>query len=353
MKKTTFLTIFFFSIIVSSQKKCNCLANLKWAIKTFEENDSGFQYIIDVKGQDLYKEYNYQFFDKSKGITSLELCSNLINEWLSFFRKGHKSFQIANQTLNQSNTHKTESYINIKLSEFKKYLTEKRNIDYEGIWESTSYTVAIKKIDNIYKGIIISDVNENWNKGEVKFYINTDFSGVYYMGDHSEYSFKKAQFFEKQILNMDGIYFKKIYPENKINNTDVKRYFDLINASTPNGFKINKETYLLRIPSFDLSYKEIIDNLIYKYINDINLSKNLIIDLRGNTGGANKSFEKLLPIIYTNPIRTIYWEHLSTVLNNKRWQRWLENPNLTEDNKSYLTKINNKLKNNLGKFVYI
>lgn len=45
-------------------QNCNCETNFDWVKKTFEENDAGFQYIIDKKGTDSYKIHNDNFLKK-------------------------------------------------------------------------------------------------------------------------------------------------------------------------------------------------------------------------------------------------------------------------------------------------
>ena len=63
MNKNVFLT--FSNIILllcccyyqANGQTCTCESNFEWMKKTFEENDAGFQYFIDKKGQDAY-DYN-------------------------------------------------------------------------------------------------------------------------------------------------------------------------------------------------------------------------------------------------------------------------------------------------------
>ncbi len=353
MQKKLFKLLLLIPLFSFSQN-CDCTSNLKWVKETFEENDAGFKYALVKRGKENYIKHNLSFIKRAEKTLSITDCEKIVKEWLSFFRKGHKDFFIINRKNDinlQEKRH--ESVPNINIKEFKKYLLSKKEIDYEGIWQSEPYTVAIKNTHDIYKAIVTNVSSGNWSAGELKFYINPDSSGVYYMGDYSEYTFNKIQYIDKQVLNIDGIIFKRTFPESKSLNSNAQRYLELINASDPSIRKINNDTYLFRIPSFDLNQKEAIDSLISKHLDEITSNKNLIIDLRGNTGGANKSFTKLLPILYTNPIKTIYWEHLSTELNNKRWREWLKNPNLSKDGKTFLTNVNNKLKNKLGEFVYI
>lgn len=353
MQKLILTLLLFLPLSLLSQN-CDCESNLNWVRKTFEENDAGFEYALAKKGTERYKKHNATFTEKANKISSITECEKLVQEWLSFFRKGHKGFSIINNVNGpniQTREHETISSINPE--KFKKYLLSKKEMDYEGVWESEPYTVAIKKIDETYKAVVINVSSGNWNPGEVKFYINSDSSGIYYMGDYSEYPFSNVQYLDEQVLNINGIYFKRTFPIIKETNPNLQRYLELINASSPSIRKLNDETYLFRIPTFDLGQKEAIDSLITKYLDRITSSKNLIIDLRGNTGGAGKSYNRLLPVLYTNPIKTIYWKHKSTELNNKRWEEWLQNPNLSEEGKTFLTNVSNKLKNNLGQFVYI
>ena len=350
MRKLT-LTLLLFVPLLSFSQNCDCKFNFEWAKNTFEENDAGFEYALNNKGKEVYTKHNSLFAKKVGGISNKKQCAKLINEWLTFFRKGHLGFYAKDTEEEILDNH--ESVDNIDHQKFEKYLSSKRSIDFEGIWKSDTYTVGVKKINGIYKGFVMQVSSGKWKPGEVKFYINPDSSGVYHMGDYSEYPFKKAELFEGQILNMNGIYFTKVFPKTEEINPNIQRYLRLINASNPSIEKVNEETCLLRIPSFRLNQKKAIDSLLDNHINEITSNRNLIIDLRGNGGGAGKSYDKLLPILYTDPIKTIYWEHLSTVLNNKRWEEWLQNSDLTEQNRKFLLGVSEKLNNNIGDFVYV
>jgi hypothetical protein len=51
--------LFLLIVIIPSfgySQDCNCLDNYKWVKKTFEENDAGFQYAIEQKGQLAYEK---------------------------------------------------------------------------------------------------------------------------------------------------------------------------------------------------------------------------------------------------------------------------------------------------------
>jgi C-terminal processing protease CtpA/Prc len=83
----------------------------------------------------------------------------------------------------------------------------------------------------------------------------------------------------------------------------------------------------------------------------ITKTENLIIDLQNNGGGSDESFEKLIPLIYTNPIRVVGMELLSTPLNNKRMEEFANDPEASVDDKKWAREAFDKLNKNLGKFV--
>lgn len=354
MKKIILLILFFYSFpYLGFAQKCNCESNFVWAKKTFEENDAGFEYIIKQKGRKNYEIWSSDLLQKSKKIENKNDCEKLVKEWLSFFRKGHLGFSANNPTPSSKNEKSNSAKSKINIEDFKNYLAKNKNFEYEGIYESDAYKIALKNNNGILEGYVFETSNNEWDLNHLKFFINKDFSGTYFMGDYSEKHFDKAELIDKVLLNLDGIYFKKTFPNNTVNNEEINSFLNSVNAEKPFAQLLNENTYLLRVPSFEVSRKKDIDSLISKYKKDITSKKNLIIDLRGNGGGAGKSYNEILPIIYTNPIKTIMWEHLSTKLNNQRWSDWLKNKNLSEKDKTFISNVNEKLNKNLGKFVYI
>ena len=65
----------------------------------------------------------------------------------------------------------------------------------------------------------------------------------------------------------------------------------------------------------------------------------------------DESYEKLIPLIYTNPIRTVGLEFLSTTLNNRRMEEFANDPEASADEKKWVNDALEKLNNNIGKFV--
>lgn len=337
---------------------CNCESNFQWVKKTFEENDAGFQYAINQKGKDAYELHNQKFLQRIKNVkTDLE-CTTTLYEWLKFFRSGHIGIiRLTYADPKENNIKISEEKVNISLKEFQKYLAKKQEADLEGIWEVHPYKIGIKKIGNQYKGFIIETTNNNWKPQDLKLSINEDLkSAVYYMGDKSAENIEQVLFIGKNHLELGRFRFKKVFPKFEDDEDDKKAqlYFKSINAEEPFLEQLNENTLLLRVPSFMGNQKKAIDSVLVANKEKIESTENLIIDLRNNGGGSDHSFAKIIPYLYTNPIRTIGAEFYSTPLNNKKFLDFYENAekyNFSENDKKLFKQYYDKLNAHLGQFI--
>ena len=131
--------------ILSQAQDCNCASNFQWAKTIIEENDAGFAFTLENKGESAYEKHNEIFEEKVKTIENLEECRQTIYEWLTFFRTGHIGIGIINQQGGQSGEAPNPEDISmqfkdweklpIDLPKFKKYLEAKKEHDYEGAEE--------------------------------------------------------------------------------------------------------------------------------------------------------------------------------------------------------------------------
>lgn len=345
--------------IVSAQD-CNCESNFEWVKKTFEENDAGFEYALSKKGERAYQDHNNRISEKIKNTENFTECGPILFEWLEFFRSGHIAIRLSEQTQNQSLPQNTFNQdfsdwekLKIDLPKFEKYLKNKKEADFEGIWFTEPYKIGIKKQGNQYVGFIIESGVDTWTKEQVKLKINNNGeNAVFYMRDHSSYEAKDVKLIGKNTLQIGMFNLKRVSPifedEKKFND-----YFKLINAQSPYLEQLNETTLLFRIPSFRPNQKQAIDSVINVNKELILKTENLIIDIRNNGGGSDGSFNEILPLIYTNPIRTVGVEYRSTKLNNQRMLDFIDKPeyNFSEEDKKWAKNAYDKLEENLGKFV--
>ncbi|WP_459212198.1 S41 family peptidase [Aquimarina rhabdastrellae] len=360
----TILTLLLFLPLFSFSQNCDCTSNFEWVKKTFEENDAGFQFVIDRKGEKAYEQHNKTFRDQVSKIEEPKACTQVISKWLSFFRSGHVSIQMINQ--NQSQSEKKQSNqdiidsfkdwdkIDVNLKEFKKYLSSKNKQDYEGIWVSEPYKIGIKKVGNEYLGFIIEADGVYWTKGQIKLRIKEDNSSVFYFRNHSGQEFKSVNLLEDNYLEIGSITLKRVFPK-VTPNSKIEKYFSTIEATNPYFEEIDNETVLLRIPRFWGSEKKKIDSVINEHKAKILKTKNLIIDIRNNGGGSDNSFHELLPFLYTNSIRTVGVQFKSTLLNNQRMLDFINNDEygFDEKGKKWAKESYDKLSKHIGEFVML
>ncbi len=114
---------------------------------------------------------------------------------------------------------------------------------------------------------------------------------------------------------------------------------------------LNNETVLLEIKTCDLYYKPLLDSLLLTNEKKLSKTKHFIIDLRGNEGGGDATFDLLVPYLYTNPI-LIHTAQLWASENNiKLFESFLTNPEIPLESKLNIQKIVDKARNNPLTFV--
>ncbi len=358
MRFLIFITVAVFLSCSANEQTCTCVSNFEWLKKTFEENDAGFQYIIDKKGQATYNIHNQLMLEKIKAAKSSTECTNLFYEWLTFFRSGHIGIErLTNETTPSQNVsqtiQKTEMWKG-NISQFEKYIDTKKETNFEGIWETGPYKIGIKKEGANYIGFIIDADVDGWREqGQIKLKIRQNgdkLQSIYYMRDYSIDESENPELIGNNYLQIGQWTLKRLKPVFS-NDPIVENYFKSINSRNPYLEEMNATTLYLRIPSFEYENKSVIDKVLTENKEKILKTENLIIDLRNNGGGSDQCFEELLPFLYTNPIRTISVEFLSTVQNNQVFLEYSTNLNFDENMRQWAKNVYDKLQERLGEFV--
>lgn len=149
------LTLAFYPFLMNGQNY-DCESIYNWTKKTFEENDAGYQYVLDAKGEQAYALHNKIFIDKVKKANSKMDCHQIVYEWLHFFRDKHIDFDYVGELLENpvdniseknNDAFKDWETFSIPVKNFEQYLNQKINHDYEGIWEGEGYKIGIKKLE--------------------------------------------------------------------------------------------------------------------------------------------------------------------------------------------------------------
>ncbi|WP_159799473.1 S41 family peptidase [Flavobacterium sp. MK4S-17] len=358
MKKLVFLLL---AALPSFGQECNCEESFNWAKKTFEENDAGFRYAVDKKGEAAYNAHNRSFLEKVKTINTTAGCAEAIYDWMKFFRNGHISVNIIEDNTGQDAEpaqeipgHADWEKYDITEQQLNKYLSKIKKTSVEGIWKTGPYTIGIVKNGNGYTGFIIEGGNSGWQKNQVKIQFNAvsdnKYAGTYYLKNYSEYKFESAKLIGFNTMQISAFTLTRVNPDKKDSKNTIN-YLELLNAQGPMVQQYSENTLVLRIPSFAYENKRSIDSVINANHDKIIKTRNLVIDIRNNGGGSDNSYAQIIPYLYTNPIRIIGLEMLSTPLNNQRMEEFLKYPDISSEKKKAIKENLKTLNDNLGKFV--
>ena len=117
--------------------------------------------------------------------------------------------------------------------------------------------------------------------------------------------------------------------------------------------KISDSTVMLRLPSFGYDEKTIIDSLVRTNLKEITSTPNLIIDVRGNAGGIDYSYQCLLPLLYTGPYLSDAVEWYASEGNIKSFEDALATGNIRKGGEEWTKHLVQKMKEHRGSFVLI
>ena len=247
-----------------------CESEFEWLKSTFENNDAGFQYSVEKKGLDLYSAHNNDTLTRIHSAKSEAQCHTVLRDWLAFFRKGHVGLALNTngsvEAVRESEVH------DFDLSAFKQYLKSQGDETLEGIWQFSSYRVALKQEGNVHKAYIVESTNPSWKAGQVKFIVNDPADNntarvTFFMGDHSARQIDTMTLLgnNEVVLGNSFIVMSREEPRQE-SSPEIKRYVRLLSTKAPLFEKISENTVLVRIPAFDHAFKKDIDAVIAKTV---------------------------------------------------------------------------------------
>jgi hypothetical protein len=298
---------------------------------------------LDFLVQKIKTDYP-AYAEKTKDVDFDQFVANTVSEnktdtfkmmakIVDFFKDRHLDLHKDKDTLSAAN--KTTKY---DFEQALSYLHSRRPLKkYEGFWLSNwnHCVIAIVQTSSHplrYKGYLVERRKESKAQLGAVYY---DFEQIadkeFFTRATSSYSGKT--FYIHSIFRSDSLMDAGPYTQwRKINNykQPLLTTIELL-PDTATGQWLDSNNYVIRIPTSTPRNGEIVDSLIKANPVITTRLQNLIVDIRGNTGGRVMAFASLLPLLYTNPILKVNGSIYCTKdgLNN-----------LKEDFKEYLAKGN-------------
>ena len=342
-----------------AQQNCNCDVSLNRLITKMESDYPGFE--EKTKDKVLYASFKQQLQQQAEK-TEQKSCFEILKKYTSFFRDGHICIHPAT-TINDKGNATTE-VLKIDTDKFlkKKYSAHQ---SLEGVWGNkfewtggVGYELGVVKTGNHeYTGFVIKSTSDFWKPKEVKFKLFADGKYEFYFFDKT----KKTGTYE--IVDNQIIYFKdikssftKITPIPTLSEKEVNAKIGALY-----GFsfkKLTDKTSIITMPSFDYPFVDIIKTMISDNQNLLENSENLIVDIRGNSGGTDNSYRNLMPYIMTNASRTLGVEYLVTPTLVNGLKGYVEaNKNSTDKERQEELKMVQRwlglFENKMGKYVNV
>lgn len=352
---------FILGILITSsafaQESCKCDVALSKLITKIESDYPGFS--EKTKDKILYGSLKMQLAEEARN-TEPSSCLTVLKKYTSFFRDGHIWINPAT-SINSKGTSSTE-FIDVDIDKFLKKSKSTKN-PLEGIWKNrfewtggVVYEIGItKKSNNEYIGFVIKSNSDFWKPKEVKFKLFPD-------GKYEFYSFDKTKKTGSYTVHENQIIYFKEARSSFINEKPISGLSEpqlQKKVGEFNGFSIKQlsaKTTLITLPSFDYPFVEIINNMMEDNLDLLNNSENLIVDIRGNSGGTDNAYQKLLPYIMTNSIRTMGVEYLATQTLIDGLESYIKTVKDNKEKESEIIMVRGwitKFEKNLGKFVNV
>jgi hypothetical protein len=177
----------------------------------------------------------------------------------------------------------------------------------EGLWLiDDRYRLAVLRRDRsaqIFDAVILSTAAETWTPGEVKAVLTRAADGSYALlygaGDRTEVALQARLRSNGDVLDVDELgQWRRVQATPEAQKAAERRW-------PGDAFlleRIDDATLNLRLPSFHASHLDAIRKLIADNAAELERTPQLIIDVRGNGGGSDFTYDPVLPYLYTRPI---------------------------------------------------
>lgn len=354
MRLVFIIALFIRATLIFSQN-CSCEENLRWLVMSFETNDVDFSMLKEQIGEEDYNNQINRLVKSAKKTTDKNECFDILNQYLKFLRPENKFVNEIKITINNNHYSFRDTIIEFKLEDFNSDTMNMSSPCYEGVWETYGYKIGIKKIHKEYIGFIIDCNFETWKKGQVKFIIKKgefgNFTVLYANRFHYFKEMDNVELIGKNYLRFDDIFFKRVLPSFENKDLDELDYCNSISADYPFFENLSENTNYFRIASNPKNEIREIDNKLTR--NYCFPYDNLILDLRENNNSYYYSYQKILNAIYVDTIIQYGEKIMCSQENINYFQRKTLLKELSDDHKEMLLGLIEKMKVNIGDFLYI
>jgi hypothetical protein len=319
-------------ISVTAQE-CNCLENYQSLSQMIRVNYPGFQDKTAATKKQRFTEFSDSLYREVQQQKDTYQCYLSLKALISYFKDPHLTININNSNATKEQLRTVFSTLPADLITTRKTtLSQKKSIAIEGLWEikgqGNYYRMRISKnAEGNFTGVLVNADSVFWFPGQVKMIVKEEkgefYKVTYLVRDHTPVELM-VNVDEDGLLNCGtyGIW-------QRVGNDALTAKVDLLvrSKNRPGLTMLNGSTAYLRIPSFDPSVKDTLASILESN-SKLMQSKNLVIDLRDNTGGSILGSNLLLKYIYDGPISIDGSSFLASAQNISDFETNFKRPEL-------------------------
>ncbi len=296
------LPITLFLSVNTMAKNCDCSQILQQSIKGIENNYALFKIKVNADNFKEYQSFNRLYLIKAQSIKQSGACQKLLNDWVAYFRDKHLWVTVDTEA-------EKIDYIQYRLA-LKSY--RKRWLDHkiakdsiEGLWEMEGYrAVIIPDLKNYgqFNALIVSADNDTFKPGMLKMHlIKKDgfYDMDFYRRDSTMVSSTIRFSGKYTLLDDDGLSWRKLEPTAPTDHIPTLAEMNQADPYKPTLKWINEKSAIFTLPSCAPRFGSVVDSLINVHKNKLEQCRNLVVDVRGNGGGSDRTYRALLPYMLT------------------------------------------------------
>ncbi|MFN0257306.1 S41 family peptidase [Pedobacter ureilyticus] len=301
---STILPIFLSILsLKSAAKDCDCSLILSQSIQRVEENYALFKIKVNSDTQPSYQAFNKLYLEKAKTISESPACQKLLNDWVAYFNDKHLWVTVETEE-------KKVSYIQHRL-QLRSYRARWKDPNIskdpiEGLWEMEGYRAAIvpdPKQYGQFNAIIVSADNDTFKPGMLKMHLKKR-DGFYdmdfYRRDSTLVNSTIRFIGEHILLDDDDLAWRRLEPIDRQDQVPTLDELAKRDRYRPTLEWLDEKSALFTLPSCSPRYGTIVDSLIATNKDKLDHCRNLIVDVRGNGGGSDRTYRALLPYLLTS-----------------------------------------------------
>jgi len=312
---------------------CDCQKEFLYIRNTIEQNFSGFSDRVKSIGKRTYDKQVDELLKLTQNRFSSDNCLLIINKYLALFKSHHLGF-LSSADPFQTDTSFVRHRPLFQLSDNEIQRLEK-STTWEGIYYTmydSSYKIAVIKDPtplHDYVGVLLDSKLPTWKRGMIKLegkLVNDSLmTGLLYMRNHRPKLEGFSLWDDNNRLSGDWLRVGAVKKREIPPAPSTGKSYATIDAE-----KLDPTTLYLKIGSFDPGYKPQIDSMLGSNEALLASTPNVILDLRGNGGGSDNSWSRLIPYLYTKPIKWVGADLLATETTISAYKKLLQNKDFSE-----------------------